>query len=303
LENKIEGIDYIKCELCNYHGKSLKTHLTKVHKSVESLEYEKQYGKLICEVSSRAYADGVRSHESWVAVARREGKDLSEYWNDISRGVINAIRNNPEEIQRRSKHMTELNDKQQSDPKFQKIVSDTARKTSVRPEILEARSKKLAQWRKDNPDDFYEKCIKKMIATFQSKPEKKLFEFVNSIDGFSFKRNQFIHSEIISTKSKKKQIDMGDKKNRFYIEFDGILHFEPKRGYDLLKIIQKKDGEIEQHISNHNWTLIRVSYDQYIDKNKIEKSYFKQECLDRIIEILNNKTPGIYKIGEAYGKH
>lgn len=202
--------------------------------------------------------------------------------------------------------MIALNNKQQFDPEFQKIVSETAKKTSARPEIQAQRAEKLKNWRDNNPEDFFNKCIKKMIGSFQSKPEKKLFEFVSILNGFNFKKNQFINSSFISNKSHNKQMDMGDKIKRIYIEFDGILHFESRRGIELLKMTQQKDMEIECHITNHNWTLIRISYDQFkystkmINKIKQDSSYFRQECLDKLVEILNDEKPGIYKIGKAY---
>lgn len=216
-----------------------------------------------------------------------------------------SILDNPEEIVRRSELMSKIN---QSDVMRQK-ASETAKITSARPEIQEARSKQLKDWREKNPEVFYNKCIKKMITSWQSKPEKKLLLFLLSISGFNFKKNQFINSLLISNKSHNKQVDIGDKEKRIYIEFDGVIHFEPKYGEEKLISIQQRDQELDQHISNHNWTLIRISYDQFVYKtkqiNKIkqDESYFKQECLDKITEILNSKNPGIYKIGEAYGKH
>lgn len=293
-------MDFVVCQICNFHAQNLGIHLKKVHK-LSSENYAVQYnGKTISEKSHVRYGE---NHFSYLTYAKENNVDLTEYWDKVSKGVSAAIMNNDDERVRRSVMMTDRNHIQQSDPVFQKIVSDTAKDTSSRPEILEARSEQLRKWREEYPEDFYEKCVKKMITTFRSKPERKLFEFVKELDGFNFKVNQFINSVFVTNKSHNKQMDMGDKTNRIYIEFDGILHFLPKRGDDLLKQIRQKDGEIERHMIIHEWTLIRVSYDQYIDKNKIEKSYFLPECLGQIKQILSNNVPGIYKIGKAYGKH
>ena len=214
----------------------------------------------------------------------------------MGKAVQAAIMSNPAERARRAEVMAKVN---QSDVMRQKS-SDTAKITSARPDIIKNRTKQLQDWRDDNPEDFFNKCTLKMLKTYQSKPERKLFEFISELEGFKFKRNQFVHSKLFISKSQKKQIDIADKKQRIYIEYDGQLHFIPYHGEDNLKDVKIKDKLLEEHISLHHWTLIRISYDQYIDKNKIEKSYFKTECLTKLVEILNNKMPGIYKIGKAY---
>lgn len=301
--NLILGEDYVICSICGYHAKSLGTHITKIH-NIELDLYKKEH-QIICSKSTKNYSES-SSENSWLSKAIAEGKDLNEYWGKVSSGVKKSINSNPDELKRRSELMTELNKKQQSNVDFQKIVSETAKKTSARKDIQEARSERLKKWRTNNPLVFYNKCVKKMITTFQSKPEKMLHRYLLSIEGFSFKRNQFVHSKFISTKSCKKQIDIGDKNKRIYVEFDGILHFEPKFGDDSLKRIKQKDREVEQHIKNHNWILIRVSYDQFVystkivNKVKYDTSHFKQECLDEIVRILNSNVPGIYKIGSTY---
>ena len=88
--------------------------------------------------------------------------------------------------------------------------------------------------------------------------------------------------------------------------YDGKIHFLPLFNEIILQKNQIKDNEVDAHIKNHNWTLIRVSYDQFVYSTKIinkvkhDASYFKQECLDEIVRILNSNVPGIYKIGSTY---
>ena len=294
----IEGKDYVICKICNFHSQNLGIHLKKIH-NLSSKEYIKNYDGHILSINSN---EKYKLNDNSKVLANYIENNKKEFSLKVSEGILNST----ESRKKHSDMMIELNNKQQSDPDFKKIVSETAKKTSVRPEIQEQRSVNLKKWRDENPEDFHNKCIKKMIGSFQSKPEKKLFEFVSILDGFSFKKNQFINSLLISNKSHNKQIDMGDKEKRIYIEFDGILHFEPRRGIDVLENIQQKDSEIDQHMINHNWTLIRISYDQFkystkmINKIKQDNSYFKQECLDKLVEILNNNKPGIYKIGNKY---
>ncbi len=301
--NLILGEDYVICSICGYHAKSLGTHITKVH-NIELDIYKKEH-QIICSKSKKNYSES-SSENSWLSKAIEEGKDLTEYWSKISAGVKKSINSNPDELKRRSELMTELNKKQQSNVDFQKIVSETAKKTSARKDIQEARSERLKKWRTNNPSAFYNKCIKKMITTFQSKPEKILHRCLLSIEGFSFKRNGFLKSKYFTSKSKRRQVDIYDKNKRIYVEFDGKIHFLPLFNEIILQKNQIKDNEVDAHIKNHNWTLIRVSYDQFVYSTKIinkvkhDASYFKQECLDEIVRILNSNVPGIYKIGSTY---
>lgn len=303
IQNKIEYKDYVRCKICNFHGKSLKKHITDLHKYIDVKLYEKENGKLICSKSSERYVDGVKSHDSWIKVARDNGKDLTEYWSKVSNGVKNAIISDDNERKRRSNQMKLLNDKQQSDSEFKKIVSETAKKTSSRKDILEKRSEQLKKWRDENPEEFFQKCIRKMLTTFHTKPEKKLYEFLTSLNDFNFKYNQFVFSNEFFSKLKRKQIDLCDHNLNIYIEFDGILHFQPKRGQLFFENVKLRDDQLDSYIIKNNYILIRVSYDQFISKQHLSKCYFKQECLDNIIKVLNNKIPGIYRIGEAYGKY
>lgn len=301
--NLILGEDYVICNICGYHAKSLGTHVYKIH-SIELNVYKKQH-QIICSKSAQNYSES-SSENSWLSKAVAEGRDLTEYWSKVSAGVKKAINSNPDELKRRSELMTELNRKQQSNVGFQKIVSETAKKTSSRKDIQEARSQRLRKWRTDNPLAFYNKCVKKMITTFQSKPEKILYKYVASLDEFCFKRNGFLKSKYFTSKSKRRQVDIYDKNKRIYIEFDGKIHFVPIFNEIVLQSNQIKDNEVDEHIKKHNWTLIRVSYDQFIysskmiNKVKHDASYFKQECLDEIVRILNSNVPGIYKIGAVY---
>jgi hypothetical protein len=209
---------------------------------------------------------------------------------------------NPVERQRRSNLIKEIVEENLKDPNYLIFLSENAKKTSSRPEILEQRSVQLKNWRDNNPGEFYEKCTKKLIKSFNSKPERKLFEFLKSIDDFSFTRNHFIEIQNIENISHKKQIDIGDKYKNIFIEFDGVYHFEPIFGEEKLQKTQTLDKSLEDHILKQNWILIRVADDQYIDKNKYEKSSFKKECLDKIKELLNVHNSGIYKIGERYAE-
>lgn len=299
----MEGIDYVMCHICNQHGQKIAAHIVSVHNITIEVYLAKHSGRVISEKSSKRYSGRLIGKENWVAKSIREGKDLTDYKKKMSESVSKAIMSNEKERKRRSELMTALNAKQQSDPEFQKIVSETAKKTSARPEIQAQRAAKLKQWRDADPKRFFDLCVSKMITAWQSKPEKKLFEFVKSLERFNFERNQFVKSISFTSITNKRQIDMCDKEKRIYIEFDGPMHFKDCFGGDSFANTKIRDAEVEKWMLEKDFLMVRISLDQYVDRNKIEKSFFKPECLDKLVEILNENKPGVYKIGEKYGKH
>ena len=109
--------------------------------------------------------------------------------------------------------------------------------------------------------------------------------------------NQVVKSELFITKSKRKQVDIGDKSKRVYVEFDGPLHFI-QTGLKQLENVQEKDKLLDEHIIKHEWTLIRVSYDQFSYR---KSDYgFNKECIKKLFEILDNPISGVHKIGKNY---
>lgn len=279
--------EFIECVLCKFAGRKITQHVKKEHGLLKQ-EYEARYGPTICESASKAYAE-TRNYD-WIHRANEEKKDLTEYKRKMAKAVSDAIMNNPDERKRRSELLGYLN---KSD-EFRKRSSETAKKTSMRFEIQARRVEQLKKWREVNCEEFFEKCTKKMLSIWHSKPEKALYEIVRAIDGYAFRFNQTIKSETFPTKSKRKQVDMGDKVCRVYLEFDGILHFKKKYKKQKLEEIQLKDRLLDEHIERRNWTLIRISYDQWNGKE------FKKECLESLFDALKDPQPGVVKIGKAY---
>ena len=305
LAKKIShGIDFIICKLCNFHGKSLGAHVRRIH-NISPKEYKAKYGDIICSNSSNIYVKSNSVSGDWINRAKQNGEDLTEYKLKMGSAVRNSILSNDNDRERRAEVMAKVNQTEF----MKRKASDTAKKTSARKDIQKKRSLQLKKWRDENPEEFYDKCISKMVGYFHSKPELKLFHFMKSFENFNFKLNRFIKSDTFTTITKKRQIDIGDDDNGIFVEFDGIFHFLPKFGEEVLKQKQKKDQEIDEYIQNQKMILIRVSYDQYqtkihqMDKIKFDASCFRQECLDEIINILNYKKPGVYRIGNKYDKY
>ncbi len=299
-ENLELGKDYVICSICGLHAKSLGIHISQIH-NIDVKEYKKT-NNIICENSSNTYKKSIEENGNWLQKAIEQGVDLTEYWSKVSKGVKESILSNPDEIKRRSELMATIN----KTDHMKKKASETAKLTSARPDILEKRSEQLKKWRDDHREDFHNKCTIPMINSFQSKPEKILFNNLSKLENFNFKQNQFIKSKIFTSSSNKRQIDIIDIGNRVYVEFDGMVHFKPIYGEEMLLKTKIREKEVENVILSNNWTLIRVSYDQFvystkkINKIKQDASYFKPECLQKIAEILKENKPGVYKIGNAY---
>jgi len=253
-------------------------------------EYIEKHGPVKCSSSFDAYSKQNKKNGDWIQRANDAGTDLSEYKQKMGKAVSASIMSNDKERQRRSDLLGTLNKTE----KFRKKSSETAKITSARPEILKRRTEQLRKWREENWEEFYEKCVVKYINGWTSRPETALFEIVSSIEGYSFKRSQRVKSVTFPTKSKFRQVDIGDIKLRVYLEFDGDLHFQKKFESQDLDEIQLKDKLLDEHIEKHNWTLIRISYDQW------NKKEFKKECLEQLFESLKNPQPGVTRIGKMY---
>lgn len=278
---------FVICAICGLHGKSLGKHVSDMHE-MRPKEYAELYGQLKCQASFEVYSQQNKYNCNWIARANETGKDLTDYKQKMSESVSRAIMSNPDERARRAELLGNLN---RTDA-FRQKSSETAIKTSARPEILAARTERLQHWRETNFEEFYEKCVKSMLSTWHSKPEIALFEIVKNIDGYSFKNNQFLKSETFVKKSKRKQIDIADHNLRVYIEFDGPHHFRNIHG--VLSDVQQSDRLLDEYIKKQGWTLIRISLDQW------KSGKFKDECLKCLFDALKNPCVGVLKIGKLY---
>jgi very-short-patch-repair endonuclease len=140
-----------------------------------------------------------------------------------------------------------------------------------------------------------------MHEKWSSIPERKLRDFCQEINA-NLKWNQQLNSKEYFNINKRgrKQIDLMDKDLKIIIELDGPQHFRPIHGEDTFKKVVEKDLELERYCVGNGFTLIRVSYSEYLYKPSIKN--FNEECLNKIKNILTNNKPGIHKIGKEYGE-
>lgn len=293
-KNLQEGEDYIVCAICGFHSKCLSHHISTKH-NISIDDYKKNYS-IICNKSHKTYSDLNGENGNWIARAKERGEDLSEYISNMSVSVHDAIMASPEDRKRRAKVMGDVN---RSDI-MRKKSSDTAKKTSARRDIQLERAARIHVWQKNNPQEFYDKCISKALNCWNSKPESLLYKIIVARTDYNFRRHQRVKSEYFISTTKEKEVDIGDKSKRVYIEFDGPLHFKDTTLHKL-DIIHTKDKLLDDHITRHGWVLIRVGSDQFSYR---KSDYgFKKECIDKIFGILDSPTPGVHYIGEVYDEY
>lgn len=294
LEGAAEGIDYVKCKVCGYIGKSIIAHVKKKH-FLSKKEYQEKYGETVCKNSRSAYSETAKINGDWIKRAKKRGEDLTEHFANLGDKISAGIMKSETAREARRQNLSKLNKTQE----FRERSSKTAKKTSSRKDIQEERSKRLAKWREDNPEEFYAKCTSVMHNSWQSKPEMQLFKIISKLFPDLFKRNQQLkRKKFITTKSNKRQIDIMSLENKIVIEFDGIHHFKSvfKENKNFNNTV-KRDQELNKVLVEEGWTVIRISYDEYDYK---DNGTFNQKTLDEIANIIDKRDRGLWLFGKSY---
>jgi very-short-patch-repair endonuclease len=298
---KLDG-GAVVCMICSEPFEHLVQHLRQAH-GTNQVDYLSKFpgAQLLSESFKIMASNRGLENGNWIARANEAGIDLTEYKTKMGAAVSAAILSNPEERRRRSSLMGKMWKDPEKKEIFLRNQKTTGIRVSARPEILAARSARLKAWRDNNPDAFYVKCTKVMHEKWSSIPERKLRDFCQEINA-NLKWNQQLNSKeyFKINKRGRKQIDLMDKDSKIIIELDGPQHFRPIHGKDTFKKVVEKDLELERYCVGNGFTLIRVSYSEYLYKPSIKN--FNEECLNKIKNILTNNKPGIHKIGKEYGE-
>lgn len=260
---------------------------------ISASEYKEKHGQIKCEASFEAYSEQNKRNGDWIERANESGIDLTEYKKAMALSVSKSIMAKPEERKRRAKLLGDLNKTEA----FRRKSSETAMATSTRPDIKEKRTKQLREWREKNPDDFYEKCVKKFSSCFNSKPETLLRKILDeAFEDYYFSKSILKSQEyFLSTKTRRRQLDAMSYEKRIIVEFDGQYHF--KDDSERLVKTKQKDEELNDALPKLGYMLIRISYDQYSYRRG---GTFSEECLKKLFDALRDPKPGVIKIGKAY---
>lgn len=287
-----EGVDFVTCNLCGISMISLVSHLKKNH---PGLVYD---GQVTASASFNKRSNAHKGRECWITKLRRtNSEECSQKIAVMAERVRKTVMENSDERQRRSKLLAKLWIENRTI--FVSTASETAKKTSSRPEILQARSERLANWRRDHPEEFFDKCTSQLCGYRTSVPEKALFALlVEKFPTFGFKGNQTIYRQDFSTPSHRRQIDVISKPMRVIVEFDGILHFENIPQWNQLDKVRAKDFEFNS-VLGKEFTVVRIAYDQFS-----YKTGFSGPCLKQLQAVIHdhNRQPGVVFIGESYSK-
>jgi hypothetical protein len=196
---------------------------------------------------------------------------------------------NPAELQRRSRQLGENNRQASAREKS----SLTAKKTSSRPEILAQRSENLSRWRREKPEEF-QRALAKSLCIRVSLPERILYSLISSKFKGTTRQHMIVHQDIPNS-SKRARIDIAIKDKGILIEFDGPSHFIDRLyGPENLELRRQRDHAVELYTIENGMTLIRIAHSQFIKKK------FLDSCIQEVIAIIENPTPGVYYFGEEY---
>jgi len=290
----IENIDYVECKICcEFRRKKLTYHIENVH-NISKDTYREIYGEVTCSKTKELYSN--TGNYDWINRAKSSGKDLSLYLEKLGRATSLGIMKSHSARLARSKNLSRLNKTDQ----FRKKSSIAAKATSLRPDIIESRTANLARWRDENPEEFYEKCTSKMHSSWQSKPEKLLFQIVNNKLPHRFERNQQIRriKKFKTVRSGTRQIDILDKIGKVVIEFDGIHHFKNMfKTNNSFEKTRERDAELNAVLVDEGYTVIRIAHDRFSYKSG---GNFDESSIEELFNIIAAKKTGLFLIGEGY---
>jgi len=218
-------------------------------------------------------------------------------WKEkIGKAVSKTIVSNPQEIMRRQELSKTTITAWAVSKEGRRKSSETAIKTSARPEIQKVRATVLKRWRDENPEEFYQKSIVAMHTVFVSKPQVRLSEECKKIDD-GFKHNQQIKNLEFTNKTHRRQLDVLHAEKKIVVEFDGPVHFKKFRKNQDLEKTKRHDEEMNEVLSRIGYAVVRISYEDYDHRRG---GSFSARALNVIRSLVEKQNPGIYKIGGAY---
>lgn len=118
-----------------------------------------------------------------------------------------------------------------------------------------------------------------------------------SVGFLQFERDQILLSDDFSWFPPRKKVDFADFDHKIIIEIDGPQHFSPDvKGALVYHQVVVRDVELNMFAFRKGYTLIRISYDQFVN-NK-----FNDDCLSKLYMLLTSPKPGVHFIGDSYSK-
>lgn len=294
--NETPGIDYVECQFCEIVGVRIASHIKTDHPEISKDDYIKLHGPVMAYACRQKYVNAGKSNGDWINRVKEAGGDLTEYKKRMGRAVSNAILSNPEKCARRSElSKTTITQWAQSE-EGRLSSSETAKETSSKPEILEARAQNLRAWRAREPEAFQE--IIRKLTSFQSKPEKWTREFLQAnFPEYDFRGNQMLisHEHFSEMKTNRRQIDILSRDKKIIVEVDGPFHFKEINGWVALDEAKRKDDALNMGAIAMGYAVIRIAMDQWHASGEL-----KEDCQLWLLDKVRNAAPGLYRRGKWY---
>ena len=183
--------------------------------------------------------------------------------------------------------MEKLNLENQA-PERKAIFSETAKKTSARKEVQEARAAQLKRWRDNNPEKFAESIYKAQKAPKKSRMEMWL-------------RNTLAwEPSYVCCGQDRKYVDLAHEKT--WIEVDGCFHFwqikrkRSRRSHNL-QSVQNRDAMLkDEALRRGDIMLVRLSLSLFRRKT----GEMLSEWFTTLQTMLQSPIPGVWCLGEYY---
>ncbi len=286
------GSDFVVCGICGLRGYSLKSHIKREH-GLTKERYELDHGPAVCRATRERYRDS--GNYDWINRAKDTGQDLGEWRQKLSACISAGVMASETARKARRQNLTRLNRTEE----FRRRSSDTAARTSARPEVIICRTATIRRWREENRELFHQKCVIKMINRFQSVPERFLFGLITELFPGRFKRGQQVRrvGKFTTVKSGTRQVDILDLDNKVVVEFDGPRHFRSFGKNDCLDVRMQADRELNAVLVEDGFLVIRISCDQFTYRCG---GSFQRECVRTMQEAISAGKRGLIQIGVAY---
>jgi len=177
-------------------------------------------------------------------------------------------------------------------------ISIAAKKVARRPDLLEIRSRNLAKWRSDRPEEFENHLQKIHKIRNRSTMEKYIRkEMCDWPDGRIWIGNT------------RKQVDFVKPfGSACWLEVDGFYHFfshqkqRPRANTPNLQYVQERDRLLKEEALRRNVCLIRVSYDcfRYSARKDHGCKIMRDEWKVVLEKLLKKQPKGVWCLGRSY---
>lgn len=258
--------------MCSFKAATLTKHLSQVHFLSKDQYLELHPGAMLTSERSASTFKDRGQNFAWLKRAKERGDDLSAYREKMGDAVRRAALSNPEERARRARQMATNN----RTPEARKKSSETAKLTSARPEILQARTLRL---QKSYCPSGAERVIQQLMAEH------------------GFIRNILVSDDSFRTKTHRRQIDFANHSKKIFIEFDGQQHFMPAWKRMPLDEIHINDVELDRWSIKNGYSLIRIGWKNFNSRKSSLDDRAKAALFD-LIERPNLR--GVWLIGDEY---